>query len=165
MVEQTCSPHTKFSMLVLHKLVWIKMWILFINWSQNNNQRNSINSCWPNTLFLLSKILFTEAKLLNKITRQLLLLIFYECLNKHKQNTLHIIQLFTSAHEQAVICLENKKAVLSQTWPHDALLLCNTMQYRYDPAIKVWSSDVNKGAWQMPCRNYGLRPGPPLVSP
>jgi len=38
------------------------------------------------------------------------------------------------------------------------------MQYLYDPAITVRSSDVNKGAWQMPCRNYGLRPSPPLVS-
>ena len=59
----------------------------------------------------------------------------------------------------------NKKAVLSQRRPRDALLLCNT------DAISVWSS--NKGtiqrrkqrAWQMPCRNYGLRPGPLLVSP
>jgi len=38
-------------------------------------------------------------------------------------------------------------------------------QYRYDPAIKVGFSNVNKGAWQMLCRNYGLRPGLPLVSP
>jgi len=39
------------------------------------------------------------------------------------------------------------------------------MQYRYDPAIKVRSSDVNKDTWQMSCRNNGLRPGLPLVSP
>jgi len=39
------------------------------------------------------------------------------------------------------------------------------LQYWYDPAIKLRSSDVKKGAWQMPCRNYGLRPGLPLVSP
>jgi len=37
------------------------------------------------------------------------------------------------------------------------------MQYRYVPAITVRSSDVNKGAWQMPCQNYGLRPGLFLV--
>jgi len=39
------------------------------------------------------------------------------------------------------------------------------MQYRYDPAMKVRSSDINKGARQMLCRNYGLRPGTHLVSP
>jgi len=41
------------------------------------------------------------------------------------------------------------------------------IQYRYDPAIKVRSSDENKGRGR--CRaeswNYGLRPGVPLVSP
>ena len=37
--------------------------------------------------------------------------------------------------------------------------------YWYEPAITVWSSNVNKGTWQMPCLNYELRPGPPLVSP
>ena len=41
------------------------------------------------------------------------------------------------------------------------------IQYRYHPATKVGllSSDVNKGAWQIPCQNYRLRPGAPLVSP
>jgi len=29
--------------------------------------------------------------------------------------------------------------------------------------MKLRSSDVNKGAWQMPCRNYELRPGLPLL--
>jgi len=51
---------------------------------------------------------------------------------------------------------------------HDrAMRFCCTivMQYRYDPAIKVRSSDVNKGAWQMPCRNYGLRPGLKAFAP
>jgi len=36
---------------------------------------------------------------------------------------------------------------------------------RYDPEIKVRSSEVNKGAWQMPCRNYGLRPGLKVFAP
>jgi len=35
----------------------------------------------------------------------------------------------------------------------------------YDPAIKVRSSDVNKGAWQIPCRNCGLRPGLKVFAP
>jgi len=39
------------------------------------------------------------------------------------------------------------------------------MQYRYDAATKARYSDVDKGAWQMPCRNYGLRPGLFLISP
>jgi len=72
--------------------------------------------------------------------------------------------LKTPRHSSAQELYKKKKAVLSQRWPHDALLLWILMQYWYDLAIKVRSSDVNKGAWQMPCRNYGLRPGLPLVS-
>ena len=42
---------------------------------------------------------------------------------------------------------------------------CAILQYRYDPAIKLLSSDVNKGAWQMPCRNYRPISSLPKISP
>jgi len=52
---------------------------------------------------------------------------------------------------------KNKKAVLSQKMTAQCTFVVQYC-YWYDPAIKVRSSDVNKGAWQMLCRNYGLRP-------
>jgi len=55
-----------------------------------------------------------------------------------------------------------KKAVLSQ---RSRCTFVAQYWNQYDPAIKVRFSDVNKGAWQIPCWNYGLRPGLPLVSP
>jgi len=54
----------------------------------------------------------------------------------------------------------NKKPVLSQR--NRAIHFCFAIliQYQYDRAIKVRSSDINRG---VACQNYGLRPGLPLV--
>ena len=65
---------------------------------------------------------------------------------------------------RASLCLTSTRKLYYRK--HDRamrFLLCNS-DSMHDPAIKVRSSDVNKGAWQMPCRNYGLRPGLFLVS-